>query len=133
MPVKGIERVKRNYKAKVAQISGPVSAAAVRNVLSQGAAVAATMTPVDTSNLINSAYAPQITVTDGKVSGYVGYTAEYAAFVHDTSGKLKGLPRANGNGNYWDPAGEPGFLEKGFEEIKPHIPTILKAEYKRAE
>lgn len=131
MALKGIDRVKRNYKARVEQISGPVSRAAVHNVLLAGMSSAQVMVPRDTGNLANSAYAPQVTVTNGAVTGHIGYTAEYAAFVHDTSGKLKGLPRTNGNGSYWDPSGEPDFLKKGFEQIKASIPTILKAEYKR--
>lgn len=153
MAVKGIERVKRNYKRTVERIAGPVSEGAIYAVLSQGGAMAATMTPMDTSTLINSQYAPQISVQGGKVKGQIGYTADYASAVHEAPGKLKGQPRADfgrtgvhsdygprvpvafgggtGVGNYWDPNAEPGFLTKGFEQIKPAIPSILKATYAR--
>lgn len=127
MPARGIERTKRALKIKIDKISGPITKRGVYDILEQGAALADTMTPIDTSNLINSRYKPQLAETDGKVSGTVGYTAEYAAAVHSMPGKLKGQERANGNGQYWDPNAEPQFLEKGFEEVKPMIPAILKA------
>lgn len=116
-----------------------MSDSAVHNVLQAGAAYSDTMTPVDTSYLINSRYAPQITQSNGKTSGVVGYTAEYAAAVHNMPGKLAGEPRkefgnagfggGTGVGNYWDPDAQPKFLEKGFEMVKPEIPAILKASY----
>lgn len=130
MPVRGIERVKANYKRTVQKISGQVSEGAVYAILSQGGAMAATMTPIDSSNLINSQYAPQISVGKEKVRGHIGYTAEYAAAVHEAPGTLAGQPRANGNGNYWDPNAEPEFLTKGFDQIKSSIPAILKAAYR---
>lgn len=126
MPVKGIARVKRNYRKTVERLAGPVTESAVYAVLQSGAGLADTMTPVDTSFLINSRYAPQTSIANGRVSGNVGYTANYAAAVHSAPGILAGQPRQNGNGNYWSPAGEPQFLTKGFEELKPSIPTILK-------
>lgn len=131
MPVRGIERVKANFRLKVQDIDGRRTDKAVYAVLSQGAAMSDTMTPVDTSTLINSRYAPQIGHQPGKTVGYVGYTASYAGAVHDAPGILKGLPRPGGNGEYWDPNAEPQFLARGFEEIKPSVPAILKAAYAR--
>lgn len=130
MPVKGIQRVKRNYKVAVQRIARGTSEKTVYEILSQGGAMAAQMTPIDTSNLVNSQYAPQLTVQADKVTGHLGYTAAYAGAVHDASGSLDGKPRMNGNGNYWDPNAEPGFLRKGFEQIKPAIPAILKRNYR---
>lgn len=129
MPVKGIDRVRGGFKLRVEKITGDMTERAVFNVLQAGAGYAATMTPVDTSNLINSQTAPQIEQVNGRTTGSIGYTAAYAKFVHDASGKLKGKPRGNGNGEYWDPDGEPRFLEKGFEQAKADIPAILKATY----
>lgn len=129
MPVKGIKRVKSAIRLKLEGAAVGKTDAAIYAVLSQGAAVAATMTPVDTSTLINSQYAPQIERSAHGTTGTVGYTASYAAAVHEASGRLKGQDRANGNGQYWDPSGEPGFLDKGFEAIKSSVPAILKAAY----
>lgn len=130
MPVRGIERVRANYRRTVEKIISQKSEAAIYAILSQGRAMADKMTPIDTSNLINSGYAPQITATGGTVVGTIGYTASYAFFVHDADGKLRGQPRANGNGNYWDPNAEPKFLSEGFEQIKSSIPAILRAYYR---
>lgn len=134
MAVKGLERVRKNLRIVAKDITLQKTEGAVYAVLSQGAAAAAVKTPVDTSTLINSQYAPQIVTTEGKTSGHSGYTAEYAGAVHDAPGALKGVPRPQkvhepGRGNYWDPTGEPKFLEKGFEETKKHIPAILKSIY----
>lgn len=130
MPVRGIERVRANYKRTVQRIAQPVSERAVYAVLSQGRALADTMTPIDTSNLINSGYAPQITVARGKVTGTVGYTASYAFAVHEAPGTLKGQPRPDNRGDYWDPNAQPRFLVEGFDKIKADIPTILRAYYR---
>lgn len=131
MPVKGIERVKLNLDKKIHEISNERTEKALYLVASQGRAVADTMTPVDTSNLINSGYSPQIEKRVDGMTATVGYTAKYAFAVHEKPGTLKGKQRANGNGNYWDPSGEPQFLAKGFEEIKPKIPALLKQAYKK--
>lgn len=129
MGIKGIDRVMRNLEFKLKDIAQTKSETAVYAVLSQGAAMAATMTPVDTSVLINSQTTPEITNGINSVEGKVGYTANYASYVHGASGRLKGLPRANKNGTYWHPQGEPRFLEKGFDQIKPHIGKILRGVY----
>lgn len=151
MPAKGIQAVRRNYRLKVENIDGKTTGAAVFLVLREGAAIADTMVPVDTSNLINSRFAPQISHSKGKTTGKVGYSASYAAAVHGMSGKLKGKPRADFGttsnhskvgpqkpqafgggtkvGNYWDPSGEPQWLTKGFDRLKPAIPALLKKVY----
>jgi hypothetical protein len=130
MPVRGIERVRANFRRTVQKIAAPVTEGAVYAVLSQGRAMADTMTPVDTSNLINSGYAPQITVARGKVTGTVGYTASYAFAVHEAPGTLKGQPRPGGRGDYWDPNAGPRFLVEGFDQLKSSVPAILKAYYR---
>lgn len=143
MPVKGIQRVAKGIVIKLDEIDRVRTPAAVYAVLAEGGAAADTMTPVDTSNLINSRTAPMIDAKPGKVTGTLGYTASYAAAVHEASGKLKGQPRAHfgqtregvafgggtEKGNYWDPNGEPQFLKKGFDSILPAVPAILKGVY----
>lgn len=139
-----IRRVKNNTKNIFKEIAGPTTEKAVYALLSQGAALAATMTPVDTSTLINSQYAPQIEQSNGTTVGHVGYTAEYAKWVHDAPGILKGQPRADfgktssnqsfgggtGVGNYWDPAGEPKFLDKGMQEVALTARATLEKHYR---
>ncbi len=129
MPVRGIDQVKRNIRRAFEDIEKTKTSTAVYAILSQGAAMAATMTPVDTSTLINSHFV-DIQAGTGKTVGVTGYTAGYAAAVHEASGTLAGQLRPDGNGNYWDPSGEPKFLTQGFEQIKASIPAILKAAYR---
>lgn len=110
---------------------------------------ASLMTPVDTSNLINSQY--RTVKKEGKrVVAAIGYTAKYAAAVHNAPGTLKGKPRAHfgktsnrsefgpviprafgggtGRGNYWDPDAEPRFLEKAATENMDEInEAVMKA------
>lgn len=130
MAVRGIERVKGAGNRTFSELEGPVTERAVYALLSQGAAFAAIRTPVDISALINSQYAPQIRRGQGFTTGHVGYTADYAGAVHDAPGTLKGLPRPNGRGNYWDPAGEPGFLESGIDEVMENGMTVLRRHYR---
>ena len=136
--------MKRNFRVAVKDITEGTSERAVYAILSQGGAMGAQMTPIDTSTLINSQTAPQIEVKRGKVKGSIGYTADYAAAVHEASGKLKGEPRAHfgqtregvmfgggtETGRYWDPNAEPEFLKKGFEQLKPAIPALLRKLYR---
>lgn len=79
----------------------------------------AQITPVATSNLINSQYR-KVTASGDRVTGELGYGADYAIYVHQAQGKLKGLnvPRSPKRlGFVWSPNGEPKFLEKGIEEM----------------
>ncbi|WP_447404515.1 hypothetical protein [Pseudomonas aeruginosa] len=133
MAIQGIDRVRRNLRVAVENIAGGVSERAVYEVLSQGAAMAQTMTPIDTSTLVNSQTAPLITVGPNGVEGSVGYTAAYAAAVHEAPGTLAGQPRAENDpsrGDYWDPNAEPEFLTKGFDQTIPAIPAILRRTYR---
>lgn len=114
MPIKGGKKVRRNMKRLVGRITGPLTNKALTEVLVIGEGYAAELTPVDTSNLINSRFR---TVTDTQTGavGVVGYTASYAIFVHE------------GGQKNWKKAGaEDEFLRKGFEEngraeIEAHV------------
>lgn len=131
MPVRGGKTVRRNMRRLVHEIADDLTPTVVKEILIIGEGYAAALTPVDTSNLINSGFRTVTNTATGAV-GVVGYTADYAAAVHGMSGKLKGEPRASGKGDYWSPAGEPGFLKKGFErDGKTEIEAHIKRRYKR--
>lgn len=143
MPYKGVDQVRRRMAQTFERIAGPMTERTVLEILILGTGAAATLTPVDTSNLINSQYR-RVGRGPLGVWGRAGYTARYAAAVHAASGKLKGEPRADfgttragvsfgggtGVGNYWDPAGEPGFLTKGFERSTEQIKAAIKRGHK---
>lgn len=129
MPVRGLEQAIRRTNDIERDIAEVRAERGITAALITGQAFASMLTPVDTSFLINSQYR-SVKTESGRVIGAVGYTSLYAAAVHGMSGKLKGQPRGHfgktkdgvefgggtGNGRYWDPSAEPGFLTKGFEE-----------------
>lgn len=140
MPIKGMKETRRKVSMALKSIPEKLAPAAVMEALIIGTGAAAILTPVDTSNLINSQFRRLTYTGDTKTVGLCGYTAAYAAAVHGMSGKLKGQPRAHfgktrsgsefgggtGIGNYWDPQAEPEFLTKGFEQSKDAIDAAIK-------
>lgn len=108
-------------------------------------------TPVDFGVLRGSAFS-QAEMQGTKAVGRIGYTAKYAAWVHEMPGTLKGKPRGHfgqtrttsvfgaavpgqkfgggsGKGFYWD-GGEPKFLQKALFENTGLILSIIQKEAK---
>jgi len=83
-------------------------------VLILGASEASMMTPIDTSTLINSQFR-KVEREGKKVVGTCGYTAEYAAAVHDPDNPQ----------NFRRASAEKSFLKKGFEQAEPNIRAVL--------
>ncbi|WP_068445048.1 hypothetical protein [Providencia heimbachae] len=141
--VKGIQSVMGNINSTLQLIATQTTARVMQEISITGAAHAALLTPIDTSNLINSQYRQLSKISTG-YEARVGYSANYAAAVSQMKGKLKGQPREDfgktqsgisfgggtGKGNYWDPNAEPDFLRKGFENAAPEIQEIIKRAYK---
>lgn len=129
MAIKGMAQVRSNVRRQLTLAIPSHAERAMHIATSIIGGYATLMTPVDTSNLINSQYRI-VKNTGTKVVAAIGYTARYAAAVHEMGGKLKGQPRANfgvtragvafgggtGRGNYWDPDAEPQFLSKAGDE-----------------
>jgi hypothetical protein len=115
MAIKGMAQVRRNLNRTLLHVVSDKAEAAMHVATSIVGGYATLMTPVDTSVLINSQYR-RVTTERGRVVAVIGYTAQYAAAVHDKTGKLKGQPRYNGRGNYWDPDAEPKFLSKAGDD-----------------
>jgi len=62
-----------------------------------------------------------------KVACIVGYTANYALFVHENlEMRLKGVPRPSGLGVYWGPNGGPKFLEGPFRMYQSYVAQMVK-------
>lgn len=118
MPVKGIDQVNRRIKSTLENIDSVVTRKVITEVLMTGQNHAVMLTPVDTSNLINSRFL-QIKNTGYGFTGQAGYTANYAKYVHD------------GGPKNWQKIGaEDKFLEKGFEENLPELRQIIIDGYK---
>lgn len=84
-----------------------------------GASEASVLTPIDTSTLLNSQY--RVVQPQGsRVVGTVGYTAEYAAPVHDPDNPQT-FRRASA---------QKEFLRKGFERAEPNIRAVLSGAIK---
>ena len=86
------------------------------------------MTPMDEGNLARSQYA-SVDQSGDTVTARIGYTASYAESVHEAKGTLKGQPRSKtdaSRGDFWDPSGEPHFLQKAGDDHADEIDKAVK-------
>ena len=127
MAIKGMAQVRKNIRQQLTLAIPSDAERAMHIATSIIGGYATLMTPVDTSNLINSQYRI-VKNTGTKVVAAIGYTAKYAAAVHEKPGTLRGagVPRASGRGNYWDPSGEPRFLSKAGDENLAEIDNAIR-------
>ncbi|MBW5843421.1 HK97 gp10 family phage protein [Yersinia kristensenii] len=147
--VKGIYAAQKEMEKMLNDVTGRKAVRAVTSALLIIGAESAVMVPMDTGTLVNSQFR-DVKVSGTRVIGKVGYSAEYALSVHNAPGKLKGKPRAHfgktGNhsdlgpmqpkdfgggsltGNYWDPRGEPKFLDKAVDRTKELVAKTIKKE-----
>ena len=106
-------------------IAGFVGATQVRaargmtQALVLGAAEASVMTPIDTSNLLNSQY-KHVRREGNAIVGRVGYTADYALPVHDPEHHQ----------NFRRASARKEFLKLGFERAEPNISAVLRGSIK---
>lgn len=142
MSVDGVDQVVGRLHLRLNDIKNEKTERAVTALLNTGGSHASELTPIDSSNLIQSQFR-KTWETDFGVEGAVYYEAFYAKWVHEMPGTLKGQPRKHfgrtsegvdfgggtQTGNYWDPTGEPHFLTKGMDEMKTEAPGILQAIY----
>lgn len=153
MPAKlrGIQEAIRKTEQIVGEITATKAVRAIKSANYIIRTEAATMTPIDTSALINSQY-DTVDVSGTKITGRIGYSSKYALYVHNAPGTLRGQPRAHFGktsnrsefgpmqvkefgggsltGNYWDPHAEPKFLTKAAEKTKDLVDKAIKAEMK---
>ncbi|WP_145531207.1 HK97 gp10 family phage protein [Yersinia kristensenii] len=147
--VKGIYAAQKEMEKMLNDVTGRKAVRAVTSALLIIGAESAVMVPMDTGTLVNSQFR-DVKVSGTRVIGKVGYSTEYALSVHNAPGKLKGKSRAHfgktGNhsdlgpmqpkdfgggsltGNYWDPRGEPKFLDKAVDRTKELVAKTIKKE-----
>lgn len=115
--VRGIQQARRNLDALIGDIQGRKAVRALQSALIIGSSQAALYTPIDTSTLINSQYR-ELSVNGSRLTGRVGYSANYAVYVHDPN-----IPQ-----NFRRPTAQKEFLNKGFEDSREAITAAIAKE-----
>lgn len=115
--VRGIREAKANLNRIVGDIQGRKVVRALQSALIIGSSQASLYTPIDTSTLINSQFR-EITTNGTRVTGRVGYSANYAVYVHDPN-----IPQ-----NFRRATARKEFLTKGFEDMRSQIDAVIKKE-----
>lgn len=125
----GMQRVLARTKQVFDEVQSVKAVRAIKSANFIIRTESATMTPVETSTLINSQF-DTVEVNGTRITGRIGYSARYAIYVHNASGKLAGRPRPSGKGVYWGPHGEPQFLLKAGTKTKELVDQVIKQEMK---
>lgn len=118
MPTRGLENVRKRITQALDDLDKRAARAAYEAAVT-GGGLADVMTPQDTGALLNSRYVVLNKAAKGWTA-QVGYTAAYAAAVHDAPGTYVATntprdPKNPGRGSFWDPDAEPEFLKKAME------------------
>ena len=117
--VKGIAKAKANLTKLIGDIQGRKAVRAIYKALYIGGAQASLYTPIDTSTLINSQFR-DVNVSGKMLTGRVGYSANYAVYVHEPSVKQ----------NFRRSTARKEFLKLGFEESRSQIDKAIADEMK---
>ncbi|WP_373385992.1 HK97 gp10 family phage protein [Raoultella ornithinolytica] len=115
--VRGIRQAKANLDRIIKDVQGRKVVRALQSAMLIGSAQASLYTPIDTNTLINSQFR-EITSNGVRLTGRVGYTANYAVFVHDPEVKQ----------TFRVASARKEFLTKGFEDTRSQIDAAVKKE-----
>lgn len=115
--VRGIAQAKANLDALINDVQVRKVVRAVQSALLIGGAQAALYTPIDTSTLLNSQFR-EIDTNGTRVTGRVGYSANYAVYVHDPN-----VPQT-----FRRATARKEFLTKGFEDTREQIDAVMRKE-----
>ena len=115
--VRGIREAKANLNRIIQDVQGRKVVRALQSAMIIGSSQAALYTPIDTSTLLNSQFR-EITTNGTRVTGRVGYSANYAVWVHDPN-----VPQ-----NFRRATARKEFLTKGFEDTRDQIDAVVKKE-----
>lgn len=115
--IKGVRQAQQNLDKLIGDIQGRKAVRAIQSALIIGSSQASMYTPIDTSTLINSQFR-ELNVNGTRLTGRVGYSANYAAYVHDPN-----IPQ-----NFRRSTAQKEFLTKGFEDTRDIIDRTIKKE-----
>lgn len=115
--VRGVQSTVRNMNRILNDIQGRKIVRALQSAMLIGGARAALYTPIDTSALLNSQFREIIT-NGAVVTGRVGYSTNYAVFVHDPANPQR----------FRRSTAKKEFLTLGFEEERSAIDAVVAKE-----
>lgn len=115
--LRGVQRAVRNTNRIINNIQGRKIVRALQSAMLIGGARSALYTPIDTSALINSQFR-EIINNGAIVTGRVGYSTNYAVYVHDPANPQQ-FRRATAKKE---------FLTLGFEEERSAIDAVVAKE-----
>lgn len=117
--VSGVKNCINQLNSIIGDVHARKSVRAIQSAILIGGTRAALYTPIDTSMLLNSQYR-EMFVNGARITGRVGYSANYAVYVHDTNYPMK-FRRATA---------QKEFLYKGFEDERETIDQAVRREMK---
>ncbi|MDE9483476.1 HK97 gp10 family phage protein [Xenorhabdus bovienii] len=117
--VTGIREAQTRLNALIGDIRGRKVVRAMYKALYIGSAQAALYTPIDTATLINSQFR-DVRADGVRLTGRVGYSANYAVYVHDPKVKQ----------NFRRATAKKEFLKRGFNEVRAQIDKAVMEELK---
>lgn len=103
----------------VGDVQARKSVRAIQSALLIGGVRAALYTPIDTSTLLDSQYR-EMFVSGNCLTGRVGYSANYALYVHDPNHPMK----------FRRSTARKEFLYQGFIDEKETIEQVIRKEMK---
>ena len=115
--VKGTQDCINQLNSIIGDVQGRKAVRAIQSALLIGGARAALYTPIDTSMLINSQYR-EMFVNGTRLTGRVGYSANYAAYVHDPNHPMK----------FRRSTAKKEFLYEGFRDERETINQVIRQE-----
>lgn len=115
--VKGVKQSIDRLNEIINDVQGRKVVRAIQSSLIIGSTQASLYTPIDTSMLINSQFR-EISVKNGFITGRVGYSANYAAYVADPDIHMT-FRRATAKKD---------FLNKGFEDTARIRAEVVRRE-----
>lgn len=115
--IKGVRQAQQNLDKLIGDIQGRKAVRALQSAMIIGSSQASLYTPIDTNTLINSQFR-ELNVNGTRLTGRVGYSANYAAYVHDPN-----IPQT-----FRRATAQKEFLTKGFEDTRDIIDRTIKKE-----
>jgi hypothetical protein len=115
--VRGINQAKSSLDKFISTVQGKKSARAIQSAIMIGSTQAALYTPIDISTLLNSQFR-ELFVNGTIITGRVGYTANYAVYVHDPH-----VPQT-----FRRATAQKEFLTKGFTDSRSDIDAAIRKE-----